>query len=251
MKKRRKGSGSKFYYLLYAVIGITIGLYLMKSQIFLMLNLVYDGTIRIANLRVNQLDITGASPKVSEMIRHRLRINSNTSILDVSTKEVYNKVISIAWIKEAIIKKHLPNILQIQITETTPIAIYQQDGRSVLIDKDGKFLEEVQTKYRQLPLVSGLNAPSQVAAILNIIKNYPNVYAHLEALTYVRERRWDLTVAGNKVNLPEKLETVALDTLDRLIQSGKLNEASGGQIDLRFAGQIIMNGTKIRNIPGI
>ena len=251
MKKRRKGSSSKFFYLLCAVMGGSIGLYLMKSQIFSMLNSTYNSTIKIANLRINQLDITGASPKVSEMIRHRLHINSNTSMLDVSVDEVYNKVISISWIKEAIIKKQLPNVLQIHITETTPIAIYQQDGRSVLIDKDGKFLEEVQTKYNQLPLVSGLNAPSQVVYILNIIKNYPNVYAHLEALTYVRERRWDLTVAGNKVNLPEKQETVALDTLERLIQSGKLNEISGGQIDLRFAGQIIMNGTKIRNIPGI
>ena len=251
MKKRRKGSSSKFFYLLCAVIGGSIGLYLMKSQVFLIMNSVYNGAIKIADLTINQLDITGASPKVSEMIRHRLRINSKTSILDVSTKEVYNKVISISWIKEAIIKKHLPNVLQIQITETTPIAIYQQDGRSVLIDKDGKFLEEVQTKYNQLPLVSGMNAPSKVATILNIIKNYPNIYDHLETLTYVRERRWDLIVSGNKVNLPEKQETVALDTLERLIQSGKLNEASGGQIDLRFAGQIIMNGTKIRNIPGI
>ena len=251
MKKRKKGSGSKFYYLLCFVVCVIVGLYFAREQIFFIRNSIYNRVTKIANLTINQLDITGASPKVSEMIRHRLHINSNTSMLDISAEEIYNKVISISWIKEAIIKKHLPNVLQIHITETTPIAIYQQAGTSVLIDKDGKFLEEVQTKYKQLPLVSGLNAPSQVAQVLSIIKNYPNVYDHLEALTYVRERRWDLIVSGNKVNLPEKQETIALETLDHLLQSGKLNEVSGGQIDLRFAGQIIMNGTKIRSIPGI
>ena len=196
---------------------------------------------------LTKIDILGASPKVTKMINAKMPASKNDSIFSLSSAEIYNRITDIHWIKRAVVKKNLPNIIKIEIEEAKPIAIYQHDTKSILIDSDGKFLEEISAKPSDLPLVSGMNANKIVHKILEEIAKFRDIMDKLDSLSCIRERRWNITVAGIKVKLPEDNVSNALSTLDSLIKNGKLNKNEVSSIDLRLPGQIIFNGLKLKD----
>ena len=243
-KKRAKPK-----FLIYiAVVGLlTLGIYCMKGVIQNFYNIFYEKIISNSGFNLTKIDILGASPRVTKMISDKIGVKTNTAILSISSSEIYNRITNIPWVKQAVVKQNLPNILKIEIKEAKPIAVYQHDTKSILVDRDGKFLEEVSTRPAGVPLVSGLNANRTVYKILDELAKFSDIMAKLDALSYIRERRWDITIAGVKVKLPEENVTDALTTLDTLIKNNKLSKNEVHSVDLRFPGQIILNGLKVRD----
>lgn len=243
----KKSAKPKF--LIYiAVVGVlTLGIYCMKGVIQNFYNIICERIIRNSGFNLTKIDILGASPSVTKMISDKIGVKTNTAILSISSSEIYNRITDIPWVKQAIVKKNLPNILKIEITEAKPIAVYQHDTKSILVDRDGKFLEEVSARPPGVPLVSGINANKTVHKILDELAKFSDIMANLDALSYIRERRWDIIVAGVKVKLPEEHVTDALNILDTLIKNNKLSKNEVHSVDLRLPGQIILNGLKVRN----
>lgn len=243
-KKRAKPK-----FLIYiAVVGLlTLGIYYMKGVIQNFYNIFCEKIISNSGFNLTKIDILGASPRVTKMISDKIGVKTNTAILSISSSEIYNRITNIPWVKQAVVKKNLPNILKIEIKEAKPIAVYQHDTKSILVDRDGKFLEEVSARPAGVPLVSGLNANRTVYKILDELAKFSDIMAKLDALSYIRERRWDITIAGVKVKLPEENVTDALTTLDTLIKNNKLSKNEVHSVDLRFPGQIILNGLKVRD----
>lgn len=237
--------------LLYMVVFIIVTLSLYCSRYFIrnLYSTTYEKIARNSGFNLAKIDISGVSPRVAKVIMAKIAMNINDSIFSVSSNEMYDRITGISWIKQAIVKKNLPNIIKIEIEETQPIAVYQHDTKSILIDRDGKFIEEVSVKPTGLPLVSGTNANKSVYKILDEIAKFSDIMARLDALSYIRERRWNLTVAGVKVKLPETNVADTLATLDTLIKNNKLNRNEVRSVDLRLPGQIIFNGLKLRDVP--
>ncbi len=245
MAKKRAKPKFSIYITIFTII--ILGIYCSRHIIKNFFNTTCEKIVRNTGFNLTKIDILGASPRIKKMIREKIIVKTNDSTLSISSSEIYNRIMDIPLVKRAIVKKWLPNIIKIEIEEAKPIAVYQHDAKSILIDSDGKFLEEVSARPAGLPLVSGINANKKVQSILDDISKFSDIMSKLDALSYIRERRWNIIIAGVKVKLPADNVTNALTTLDTLIKNNKLNKNEVCSVDLRLPGQIILNGLKLRN----
>lgn len=251
MKKRKGGIKHKVFLYVVLLAGVTLGGYFAKNYIINFYEKSCDRISDISGFKIQKIEILGATSKVERMVRNKIKLQRNDPILEISSSEIYAKVTSIPWVKNAVVKKNLPNVIKIEIEEAQPIAIYQHNAKSILIDSDGHFLEEVSSRPAELPLVSGENANKVVCTILEEISKFEDIREKLEALSFIRERRWDLIISGVKVKLPENDINNALTILDILIKNNKLNKNIVNSVDLRLPGHVILNGLKMRKTSGI
>lgn len=251
MKKRKDGIKFKVSLYLGILTGIVLGGYCAKNHIINFYENACDRISDISGFKIQKIEILGATSKVAKMVRNKIELQKNDPILKISSSEIYARVASIPWVKTVVVKKNLPNVITIEIEEAHPIAIYQHNAKSILIDSDGHFLEEVSSRPARLPLVSGENANKVVCTILEEISKFEDIREKLEALSFIRERRWNLIISGVKVKLPENDINNALTILDTLIKNNKLNKNIVNSVDLRLPGHIILNGLKIRKTSGI
>lgn len=246
MKNKNTTLKRKILLIFSFVLATCAGIYILIINAGRLYDMMFDRISSISEFKLKSIEITGANPKIINIIRKRIHARTGNSILNISGAEVYNHIKNISWVKSALVKKRLPNIIKIEINEAIPIAIYQQNAKSILIDSEGQYLEEVSEKPAELPLVSGKNANKMVSEMLDTISKFRDIRERLEMLTYVRERRWDITISGIKVKLPEYNVEKALEMLDHFIKDDRMSKNNINSIDLRIRGQITINGIKVK-----
>ncbi|MDR0695798.1 MAG: cell division protein FtsQ/DivIB [Holosporales bacterium] len=247
MPPKRKKKGKKRW------ITVAVATFLAVATIFLSLSYiekffqeVADRTAKVMGFCVDDINIIGASQKVINEIRSNLRISKNNNIFKLSAKDIYDDVMKSKWVKSAVVRKNLPNTITIAVIETVPIAIFQHDSISELIDNEGACIEQVTVNPGKLPIISGEKANKNVKKILDIIMRYEIIVKKLEALILVRERRWDLYVSGIKVKLPEQDVEHAIDLLATILKNEKINQKTTKIIDLRVPDNVEISGLKAK-----
>jgi cell division protein FtsQ len=148
----------------------------------------------------------------------------------------------IPWIRQAAVKRQLPNIISIQLTEREPVAKWQHRQKHYLVDEQGVIISSDHLQaFAKLPVIVGGDAPVHAPHILKMLEKFPDVRKQLTALVRVGGRRWDLHLDKKlQVMLPEiKIEN-ALARLSLLIQQKKINPAEVSIIDLRIENQMAM-----------
>ncbi len=109
------------------------------------------------------------------------------------------------WVDKAVVTRSMPNVLNISITEYEPFAIWQNDGKKYLTDKDGNLIPfEESEEFSHMVILSGKNANMHAKAIFNIFAVDPNLSSNVYSATWVSDRRWDIRFEnGLLIKLPE------------------------------------------------
>ena len=104
-----------------------------------------------------------------------------------------------------------------------------------MVDEDGTaILTKDYRHYGVLPLVIGEGAPQKSPDILKILKNFPNIQKNLQALSRVRERRWNIyLVGGVLVKLSDHSLSQGLILLEKLLTEQRLSINNVREVDLR------------------
>lgn len=246
-KKRKSKQKSKKKLILFVLsLSFMVGIYFSLNSIGSFFSKLLMLPSNIPGFEIKTISISGANAKTSNLIRKNLKISENENIFKLSTEEIYKNIREISWVKFAIVRKNLPNGLNIKITEAVPIAVFQQKSQSTLIDSDGVFIENIKAKPLGLPLVSGINSNKNVKSILDLISNFDDIKNNLESLSFIRERRWDISVSGIKIKLPEKNMEKALEIFSIIMKSGKINKNTARIVDLRVPENVIINGLRLK-----
>lgn len=196
-------------------------------------------SIKAAGFVVKNINISGISKKKLVILNNELGINKKDSIFKLSTNEIYQNIICHNFVKSAIVKKNLPNTINIKITEKKPIAIFQNNGKFFLIDAGGSYIEEILFKSYNLPIVVGNEANLQAKNIIDKISKFKTIFTKLESMIFVRKRRWDIIISeGIYVKLPETNTEEALEILENLLTKESIKASKS--IDLRIKGNIIL-----------
>ncbi|MDR1034687.1 MAG: cell division protein FtsQ/DivIB [Holosporales bacterium] len=216
-----------------------------------------DDALKIAGFTVKTFDIhvmrempghsdrTMLIPCDSARLLSFLGMSRRDSIFKLSSQQIYENIMMDTTIRSAKVRKKLPNIIDITIFYKIPIAIFQQDSKLMLIDDRGTFIKDVTGNPPDYPLIVGKGANITAKAILDIISRYGEIRKNLRSLAFIRERRWNIEVAGLKVKLPEDGVEEALETLRILMRQPNINRKTTKCIDLRIAGSVIINGLKV------
>ena len=193
-------------------------------------------------LRVNDIVIEGRANTPEPLLRAALGISKGDPILGFSLDAARRNVEKLSWVDQATIERRLPDTVVVQLVERRPFAIWQNQGRFVLIDRDGQMVtNEDVAQFRQLPLVVGPGAPGAATPLIDALMAHPGLMARVVAAVRVGERRWNLQLHGGmSVKLPEGHEAEALDRLVALQQDHALLDRPLEVVDLRLPDRLVL-----------
>jgi cell division protein FtsQ len=185
--------------------------------------------------RIDAVHVEGASVQARADILRASALQAQAPILDVDLDGLRRRVEAVGWVKTVRVVRLLPDTLVISITERRPVAVWQHNGRTRVIDATGHLIGEADpSRYAGLPLVVGEGANGAAADILTLVGSRPRLMQRLEALVRVDDRRWDIRLEdGGLIQLPAKGEESALIQLDQLDQRARILELGFARIDLR------------------
>jgi cell division protein FtsQ len=193
-----------------------------------------------AGFRITSVAINGRKQLTQDEVLAIGGVNGRSSLLFLDAEAVRDKLKANPWIGEATVLKLYPGQLQIDISERSAFALWQQDGRLSVISDDGAVLEPyVSRRFMTLPLVVGKGAETRARDFLALLARYPQVRSVTKAVIFVGERRWNLRLKdGLDVRLPENDVGNALASLSKLDKEDRLFSRDIVAIDMRLPDRL-------------
>jgi cell division protein FtsQ len=193
-----------------------------------------------AGFRITTVAINGRKQLSQDEVLAVGGVNGRSSLLFLDAATVRDKLKANPWIADATILKLYPGRLQIDISERSAFALWQQDGRLSVIAEDGAVLEPyVSRRFVALPLVVGKGAATRAKDFLALLDRYPQVRAVTKAAIFVGERRWNLRLKdGLDIRLPENDVGNALAALSKLDKEDKLFSRDIVAVDMRLPDRL-------------
>jgi len=193
-----------------------------------------------AGFRITAVTITGRKQLSQDEVLAIGGVNGRSSLLFLDAATVRDKLKTNPWIADATVLKLYPGQLQIDISERSAFALWQQDGRLSVISDDGAVLEPyVSRRFLSLPLVVGKGAETRARDFLALLSRYPQVRSLTKAAIFVGERRWNLRLKdGLDIRLPENGVGNALAALSKLDKEDRLFSRDIVAVDMRLPDRL-------------
>jgi cell division protein FtsQ len=194
-----------------------------------------DGKFGQAGFRLKTIHVQGASALATADIVKAAGVYRDQPLLGLDLERLRGQIEQVGWVKEAKIVRLLPDTLVIAVEERKQLAVWQHDGRTVVIDEHGDTIRGANpARFPTLPLVVGAGGAAHAAEILPVIAQRPKLMQRLEALVRVDDRRWDLRLKdGSLIQLPAADQEQALIQLEQLDLRSRILELGFERIDLR------------------
>lgn len=207
-------------------------------------NYFYDYSVKIG-FNIENIDIEGSinSDISIGQIKKKIGIEKK-SIFSVNLKDLEKSILSNNWVRSCYSYISLPSTIKIIITEKKPIAMWQNNGRLSIIDKNGFVITSIiSNKYSFLPLIIGDNANINASKLFQEINKSPELKKHITNYIYVGSRRWDLIIKDKiLVQMPEGDFTKAYEYLDLIFKRGKIDKFK--KLDLRDKSKFYITKAK-------
>jgi cell division protein FtsQ len=195
-----------------------------------------------AGMRINDIIIEGRGNTPEPVLRAALGVNKGDPIIGFSLEQARVRIEKLPWVAHATVERRLPGTIVIALSERRPFAIWQNQGRYLLIDRDGQPVTDEQVaKFRDLPLIVGPGAPEAARVLLDALTERPAIQGRVVAAMRISERRWNLRMKnGTDILLPEGHEIAALDRLLQLQQETALLDRPLEAIDMRLGDRLVL-----------
>jgi cell division protein FtsQ len=200
------------------------------------------GATAFAGLRVTDVVIDGRANTPEPLLRAALGVAMGDPILGFSVEMARQRLETLSWVEHATVERRLPGTVVVFLQERRPFAIWQNQGRFVLIDRTGQVVANQNVaEFRRLPLVVGPGAPVAAATLVDALTDRPDLQQRVAAAVRIAERRWNLHLNnGADVLLPEGHEIAALDRLTKLQQEDDLLDRPLAAIDMRLGDRLVV-----------
>ena len=195
-----------------------------------------------AGMRVNDIVIEGRANTPEPILLLALGVRKGDPIVGFSLERARAEIEKLAWVGHATVERRLPGTIVVVLLERRPFAVWQNQGKYVLIDRDGQQVtEEEVSRFRHLPLIVGPGAPGGARVLLDLLTERPAIQSRVVAAMRISERRWNLRMKnGTDILLPEGHEKEALDRLLTLQQDTALLDRPLAAIDMRLADKLVL-----------
>jgi cell division protein FtsQ len=154
VKRRRFGKRAFSLPKRIAIIGATLALggwALYATARFLL------DSPRVALLHPEQIQLTGNRFVARSAVLQIFRQDRNRSILRIPLDERRRALELIPWVERAVVRRALPNRLQVELAERTPVAFLRSGANLQLVDVRGVILERPLEGDFRFPVVTGIS----------------------------------------------------------------------------------------------
>jgi cell division protein FtsQ len=179
------------------------------------------------------------------------RLSQKEPLFSVTTGDIYKRLKSSPWIKDALVRKDLSGRITVYLTEAVAVAVLQESHKSYLVDGGGTRLEELNPEPLYFLPVVKINPSLHREAYLDAVElarvlNERKVAAHGGNIELTGTRSEDVTMTVDEV--PIKIGAgdldKKLDKLDFVREELAKREMPVEYIDLRFADRIVVKPLK-------
>lgn len=195
-----------------------------------------------AGFRVKSIDVRGIKRMDPRPVYELAADQKTTAMPLVDVTAIRHRLLEYGWVKDARVSRRFPDTLVIDIVEREPAALWQDEDRLTLIDREGVVLDRVPvSEMPDLPLLIGKGANAQAVPLQHLLDKAPTLKAQLVSAKWIGQRRWDLSFqSGETILLPEG-EAVASAAL---VKFAKMDKSAGllgrgiVRFDLRIPGKM-------------
>jgi cell division protein FtsQ len=111
----------------------------------------------MALLRADQVQVNGAHYVSQSAVLEIFRVDRNHSVLRIPLVERRKQLEQLPWVEHATVMRALPNRVEVEIKERTPIAFLREGNALALVDVHGVILERPLKANFHFPVVTGLS----------------------------------------------------------------------------------------------
>ncbi len=194
--------------------------------------------------RLEDVTVEGRLHTDKNQILTLLNLKRGVPLVSLDMEEAKRRLQTLPWVKAVRVERHLPSTLMIRFAEKNPQSLWQNKGKTYLVDRDGELVETKEAyKYKELPVITGLRAPEYVGGLFALLIKFPKLKARVTGATHLRATRWNIRLDNRvDVKLPEVGAEKALAYLLEL-EHHQLMKQKIMSIDMRFPGQLILRLT--------
>jgi cell division protein FtsQ len=191
---------------------------------------------------VKNVSVVGRQNTKLQALKYIVDIERGQSIFEPDIDDIKMKLQNLTWVRSAIVERHLPNTIAINIEERTPMALWQHQGKLSIIDSDGQvFSDENLGRFKDLMILVGEDAPAKAKDLVEMITAEDNLKKRVESAKWIGGRRWDLYLKnGVSVKLPEDDLGQAVRRLANAQGEANLMDRKIQSIDLRDPLRIVV-----------
>ncbi len=171
---------------------------------------------------VKLMAIDGASDSIADDIREIVPVDFPISSFDLDLTGMQDRIAELDAVEQVGVRVRSGGVLQVQITERTPAAVWRSGGNIELLDALGHRVAVIKSRSARpdLPLLAGAGAELYVAEALELLAVAGPVSTRIRGLVRMGERRWDLVLdRDQRIMLPE------IEPLQALLQVMALQQA--------------------------
>ncbi len=194
---------------------------------------------------VDRIDVTGEGRLSEADVRAAVGIYEGDYFFGTDLERAQRNTESLPWVDRAVVRRLWPNRIVVQLVETTPYALHQQDGVIYLANRDGTLISDVAAQPAALSAglkrFIGMDAVVQSDEIVPTLKRHAALWSQTETLTRQASGRWDVTFAdGTLLRLPRETyeANAALVQFARL--QARTDLARYSVVDLRLTDRITL-----------
>jgi cell division protein FtsQ len=112
----------------------------------------------MALIHSDQVQVTGNQYVPRGRVLEIFAADRNRSVLRIPLYERRRQIESIPWVEQATVRRALPNRIEVEITERTPIAFLREGSDLALVDVHGVILDRPLKANFHFPVVTGIGA---------------------------------------------------------------------------------------------
>lgn len=228
---------------------------------------------QMALLHPSQIAISGNHYVPRASILEIFSADRGTSVLRIPLRDRRAEIEALPWVEDAVVRRVLPNRIQVDITERTPIAFLRQGSGMALVDIHGAIFNRPLQGDFHFPVVTGITAGMSAENRAERMRTFFDFMQQVESvrpgassqvsevnLSDVHDLRVTLTgLNGSAASPTRSSATVAssdvpilvyfgdsdfgakYQTLENDISQWRATTGTIQSVDLRFSGEAIVN----------
>ena len=197
---------------------------------------------------VEMMAVDGANDKTLKTIHELMPANFPLSSFDLNLAELRDKIREIDAVKDVSLQIRSGGVLQVEVTERLPVALWRGPEGVEVIDEDGVRADKLDARIERpdLPLIVGDGANTNVTQALELIAAAAPIRERVRGVVRVSNRRWDLVLdRDQRILLPEKDAVRALERVVALEQAKELLTRDVSVVDMRLADRPTIRMTQV------
>ena len=142
---------------------------------------------------LNEVWVTGLNNELKENIIKAVKYNIGDYVNIINIKRIKERIDELNWIKSSKVIIYPHGIMEIIVEEYIPFAIYYDNEKYFLINKNGyKFIEINKKQYQNFFEITGKDSLDAINNLKDLVYYIYSSNLNLDKATRIDSRRWDL-----------------------------------------------------------